>query len=723
MPDYYCTENFTCRIDNLKPAPETKKPVLTFQKKKEPAVSLLFINRLLRYVARWIAGPDEFMEQLKEQNAREKRFHTDFGNTSIKYLPRLKPDLKINPPKMKLAKPQPKSVVREHTKSMALLEPLKAKVEVSSPAKKVKSSKSRTSRQHHRPLYAADNFDYNLSQQPVLMAAKDGRIYETVSVNGYNYIVAGTRDTTFEATASTAEDYFVDVTVHTPNEIKAGETFLMYIVVQNKEKYVEYASTAVFDVNSDLRFDFVLNAMQPYETKTFTKYITLNEPGQMTWGNHIFTKVDGTVYQKTNIFYIDVISDGITISPEQLDMNLGDSYQFSATGSNLMWTAFGPCTTTQTGLLSSYGTGRCYLRASNGIDYSIAFIRVYDSGYTVTGTVTDMFSEDTLAGADIEVDGKTVTSDSNGDYSVSLSSPGYYETTVTKDGYTPFHTWITVKEGNDNEKDMILIPADFDWNLYNKVHRTHVKGRINELDLKFSTSHWKNQPDMIIFNDTSKIDPTNPYEDITKTLPTLKTNLETILPKYNPRDANPEKIFIEQEIRTIDGEFATYWDNDLLGVGVALFVFEGPVISSCASIFTGGVHKTEPNNWLYNQELGTCFGAIAEPYNINQESVFTDPTNVETYTKADYENVKVYLTRSRIHYRNGGAMNPIPPTLTLEDQDYEARPDIVEKYYGENALKSASMDKTFVYKDESGTHSYNYYEVPEDVKAMFPTMF
>ena len=39
-------------------------------------------------------------------------------------------------------------------------------------------------------------------------------------------------------------------------------------------------------------------------------------------------------------------------------------------------------------------------------------------------------------------------------------------------------------------------------------------------------------------------------------------------------------------------------------------------------------------------------------------------------------------------------------------------------------LKSASSDKTFVYRDGDGiTYEYKLNEVPEDVKKMFPTMF
>jgi len=696
-------EYLICRVDNLRIALGNKKPANTVRKPRIPVIPLIILTRLKALVSLWTVESDRLIDYLEEKNARELRNRAEFGTSSFEYLPSIRPKLQTYLPAVILAQPQPKPVVRENVENPALLTPKKAIVRVAEKTVGTNTNTTKSVKIKPAPqaLYCVNNTNYYFD--------------ETIDI-------AGERDVVFQE-SSVAEDYQMSLNLYVPNQITAGETFTLYIVVQNKEKYVESSQTSMI-TNFGNAIEISFGSFQPYETKTYTRYITIEESGMHYIGANSITKVDGTNYPSYTEIIFDVVSNGITITPEIANLNLGETQQFSATGSNLMWTAYGPCSTTQSGLLTPLSTGRCYLRVSNGLDYSIAFIRVYDAGgYTISGKITDIFSEVDIAGADLEIDGKTVSTNENGNFETTVSSPGYYEVTIRQNDYTPFHTWAFLEEGQDLEINYQLIPADFDWQFYNQVHRNSFHGKIKEIEYKYSTMHWKIQPNMIIFNDTSRIDPTNPYEDITKTVRTARTNLKTILPKYNPRDANPDKVSIEQTIRKIDGEFAVYWDNDLNGIGLAAFIFDGPIIDSCAAVFIGGAEFTA-DNFLYNQEIGTCFGAVTEPYNLHQPSVFAEPYTSETYSEGDLENAKVYLTRSRIHYRNGPQIQSTDTQLPLEDQDYEARPDIVEIYYGENSLKSASLDKTFVYKDGDGvTHSYDYYEVPEDVKAMFPTMF
>ncbi len=116
-----------------------------------------------------------------------------------------------------------------------------------------------------------------------------------------------------------------------------------------------------------------------------------------------------------------------------------------------------------------------------------------------------------------------------------------------------------------------------------------------------------------------------------------------------------------------------YFDN-ILGAGEVFVIYAGPRVNKCITAYMSFCRSIGPNTSTFNQELGSCFGAVMEPpHSANYQSVFTDPPDSSTYTTDDYNSAKIHLDRNKIHYRNltYDLSNPL-------GWDWEARPDIVE---------------------------------------------
>ena len=338
-------------------------------------------------------------------------------------------------------------------------------------------------------------------------------------------------------------------------------------------------------------------------------------------------------------------------------------------------------------------------------------VTVNEKEYSISGNIINIFSEDTLSGASISVDGIETTTDSNGQFLLLTTETGYLEVLIEKDGYTSRQSWVEVD--SDVEKDFSLVPDTFDWNFYTETFRTYV-APINRL----STVHWKNPPSNItIFNDTTYVD----IDSVEANVNTSLYNIRNILPTFNPVETADAEIQVFQEKlrKSYPGELFIGWDNRIGAAGTCSMLMDEneATILSAAAIFMEQYHPTNPNSQKYNQELGTCFGAVREPTSISPyDSVFTDPSGVYSYTSLDLKAVKIYLNRSRMHYYDS--------TKGDFAYDREAHPDIVEQYYSGNTLKSSKeQNMRFVYYEDGIKHSYDYDNVPQDVKEMFPSMF
>ncbi len=343
----------------------------------------------------------------------------------------------------------------------------------------------------------------------------------------------------------------------------------------------------------------------------------------------------------------------------------------------------------------------------------------------VRGYITDVL--DTLniglAGVVVEMtlDGTTVyttTTDANGFYSIQLpvaTETTYYECLITQSGYTPFHTWATVAAGGgDVTEDYTIIPSTFHWTLYNEGFRPFTLSGYGPV-----SRQWGSPPDIIVFTDNSLVGGQN----INANINTMMYNLQYILPTFNPRDAIFSNVAQEATFRPqVDGEAVIMWDNSISGSGGAAIVqvsSSNPRIVQTAALFKSYVDPVNADNKVYNQELGTCFGATGDDPNVSpNNSVFTDPTYVDTYTINDNNCADIMLDRSRIHYKNNG--------YTGENSyDWEIRPDLVSNYYPGGKDNGKRILTFFLFK-EDGTRlstTYDMDKVPEEIKKMFPTIF
>jgi len=365
----------------------------------------------------------------------------------------------------------------------------------------------------------------------------------------------------------------------------------------------------------------------------------------------------------------------------------------------------------------------------------------------VSGYITDIF--DTLnvgiEGVSIEMTLDSITfyydtTDANGYYSIETSVVNdtvYYVTTITKAGYTTFHTWATVEAGAEYvSEDYKVIPEDFIWELYlwGGNNAWHGNGGVGgwhdtpyQLPGKNTTRHWREPVvNAHIYSDNSLV---SSGFDLTPNVNNHIYNLENILPTFNPRDA-PTVMTIHPSFGyTIqDGEYGAYWDNTVPGVGIVGRVWNGLRMEKCTTGYRDTVGRDSlglypgPDNNVFNQEIGSCFGSVNEPDRIDSlyNSVFTDPTPENTYTPDDYDCETVYLARSKVHYRNlyYSASDP-------EGWDWELRPDLVNYYYSPSTTNSRIFE--FVLFGENGSviekGAYPLDDVPSRVMKMAKLMF
>lgn|GEM_PF-2921477 len=356
----------------------------------------------------------------------------------------------------------------------------------------------------------------------------------------------------------------------------------------------------------------------------------------------------------------------------------------------------------------------------------------------VSGYITDIL--DTLniglEGVSIEMTLDSITfynttTDVNGYYSIQLpeaSETSYYVTTITKAGYTPFHTWATVDAGsNDITEDYTIIHSSFVWDLYNNGFRdtTDLNGGF-PASMKVTTHHWVSPPPIHTYSDNALVGGT----DITIQYNNLVYNINNILPTFNPRDALPSNIiehtlFSQHTLQ--DGDMGAYFDDSIYpAAGIVARIYDGPKMNRCSTAYYHTIGETGgsapgADNWVFNQELGSCFGSVAEPaQSSNYNSVFTTPTSFSTYTSDDYDCSTVMLDRARVHYKN----------LSLSGQnayDWEMRPDEVLTWYP-GTSKNVSQ-KRLEYKVigqngeilEKGTYPID--DVPSRVMKMAKIMF
>jgi len=135
------------------------------------------------------------------------------------------------------------------------------------------------------------------------------------------------------------------------------------------------------------------------------------------------------------------------------------------------------------------------------------------------------------------------------------------------------------------------------------------------------------------------------------------------------------------------------------------------------------LYLSRSNNWVFNQELGSAFGAQEEPpQSSNYVSVFTDPGGSAIYTPYDYSCSIVRLTRSKIHYRLlSYGTNP-------DGYDWEVRPDSVAMWYPTTLKQIQLGGQKFwtkvIYEDGSTeTKVYDYDKVPSSVMKQFRFIF
>jgi len=202
------------------------------------------------------------------------------------------------------------------------------------------------------------------------------------------------------------------------------------------------------------------------------------------------------------------------------------------------------------------------------------------------------------------------------------------------------------------------------------------------------------------------------------------TNLETILPTFNDVEFDFNDVVEHTTFGYVleDGEMAIWWDNNIPGAGVAGVVKTGPIINKCVNKYRDYVDPNTPDSPVYNQELGTCFGAVREPeQSSTYDSVFTDPPDSATYTSDDLNASNVRLTRTPIHYWNQEYAEDDP-----EGFDWEARPDVVEQYFGSGDSKKKNKQfivRYYGYDGSTSTFEYDYDKVPSSVMKQFPLIF
>jgi hypothetical protein len=320
-----------------------------------------------------------------------------------------------------------------------------------------------------------------------------------------------------------------------------------------------------------------------------------------------------------------------------------------------------------------------------------------------------------------------VNTNSNGYFALQLpENPDalthyFVRISVDSEDYYPYHTWITVEPGgSDLQTDFTLIPLEaenFSMDLYNLAFRdTLCNAGING----GSTCRWREPPNIYVTNNNTNC----PGVNLTPNVNTMVYNLNNILPNFAQHEMNTSLITVKYDYSTPlqDNEMGISWDNNIGGAGVVIMIRDGPRISKCVTKYKWYIEPNNPDNVVYNQELGTCFGAIHEPpQSPNYSSVFTDPSSANTYTPYDFNAQHIRLSRSMIHYRN---FSYIPGDS--EGLDWDAHPSIVDQWYNQ----PSSKENTFLdYKvlDFDGSviekGSYKYSEIPSRIMELSPALF
>lgn len=342
----------------------------------------------------------------------------------------------------------------------------------------------------------------------------------------------------------------------------------------------------------------------------------------------------------------------------------------------------------------------------------------YKPAFNLAGILINQKTGKPIAGATVAFEDPTgnvtATTNANGEYSLTIYTPDYISVEIRHSSYFPFHTWYD-NIGGSGTQDFEIIPDDFVWDLYNGAFRDTT----GVPDHNVATLRWYNQATVHIFSDNSLVGGT----DITANYDNMMYNLEFILPTFNNVEFDFNDVVEHTSFGYVlqDGEMSIDWDNSISGAGLALVVKDGPIINKCANKYKDYVHPTEPDNHVYNQELGTCFGGVQElSASPTYESVFV-PGIVPTYTPDDLNCSDVRLTRTPIHYWNQDYTITDP-----EGFDWEPHPDIVSQYFGTD--KSSKFEREFIvrrwdYDGSSTTERYTMKTIPSKIMKEFPMIF
>lgn len=381
-----------------------------------------------------------------------------------------------------------------------------------------------------------------------------------------------------------------------------------------------------------------------------------------------------------------------------------------------------------------HGTSQIGIKMTNGSLADTCYFNIIaQSRCDLSGNVYDIFTNTLMVGATMQFTFPsgmvTVVTDNSGHYKVQVpkvTSKTYFALRIQKTSYTPFHTWATITSNNDTIENFKIIPSvtsAWTWNLYDSAFRSMVL-----YSNTIATIRWLNPPYEDIFSDNSLVGGAN----ITVNFNNCIINLQTILPTFDSVESKPSNIiqFTSFSGYTLqDGHIAIYWNNSISGVGVIGCTYNGPIQKWCEVQFRStvgcntGCAFPGSNNTVFNQELGSGFGARLEPpQSPNYVSVFTDPTSANTYTPYDYSCSNVRLTRSKIHYKVlSYGTNP-------EGFDWEVRPDSVAMWYPTDAPKINLGGQKFWVKriaDDGSTKTeiYDYDKVPSSVMKQFHLIF
>jgi hypothetical protein len=333
--------------------------------------------------------------------------------------------------------------------------------------------------------------------------------------------------------------------------------------------------------------------------------------------------------------------------------------------------------------------------------------------------------------------------DDEGKFNVDIHTHDYVPVYFYKDDYTTFHTWYDYRDStlqikksgtintsqNKNANSLLsshreiqefkLIPLSFKWDLYNYEMRASI---VNEVpfEMSLAPSHWKNPPEVHVSSDNSLVGGV----DLTTQYNNLIYNLNNILLTFAQTEYDPSKIVEHTEPITglnMNNFVKIYFDNSIGAAGTVVIIREGYAYNKCIIQFYHYVGLGGPDNDVFNQEIGTCFGAVFEPpLSSNYVSVFTDPAMSNTYTEDDLNCQYVRMHRSKVHYLNKSYDYFNDP----EAWDWEMRPDEVEFWYSskKNSAKTFTY-KVFNFDGSIESHIYTYDNVPLEIMKQFKDIF